>query len=116
MGDIGGDEEAVGVGAGEDIGTGVAVGKGFGNALDGKREEVPVRALAKEGANFFVVEEGDDFDNTAVVGDATAIDARHAGRRDEGFYGGEGTQTIVDAACKDEFFIQATELRGLNVV
>lgn len=54
-----GDEEAVGVSLGERVGAEGGVAEGLADAADGGGEEVAVRALAQEGADFFVVEEGD---------------------------------------------------------
>lgn len=63
--DVGGNEEAVGVGLGEGVGVVLEGGEGgreaFDDAGDGAGEEVAVGALAQEGADFFVVEEGDNF-------------------------------------------------------
>lgn len=55
--DVGGDEEGVGVGLGEEGGGGFeAVGEGVGDALEDGGEEVTFCALAELGADFFVVE------------------------------------------------------------
>lgn len=61
VGDVGRDEEAVGVGLGEDVGWGLRCGggEGFGDAGYCAGEKVTVGALPEEGADFFVVEEGD---------------------------------------------------------
>jgi len=61
MRDVGGDEEGVGVGAGDEGGDAL-VGEGVDDAFDDCGEEVGAGALAEEGADFFVVEETDDFD------------------------------------------------------
>lgn len=72
VGDVGGDEEAVGVGLSEEVGAGVGSGaaggrggEGFEDSRDGAGEEVAAGALAEERADFFVVEEAGDFDDAA---------------------------------------------------
>lgn len=63
VGDVGRDQEAVGVGLGQDVGAcgGAVGGETVADARDGDGEEVPVGALAEEGTDFFVVEKAHDF-------------------------------------------------------
>lgn len=73
---------------------GVGWGEGFGDSGDGAGEEVAFCALAEEGADFFVVEEADDFEDAGacvVVGVFVVVEAGGGcgGGGEEGFYGGE---------------------------
>ena len=120
VGDVGGDKEAARVGAGEEVRlrAGGEGAEGFVDEGDGVGQEVAVRALPEERADFFVVEEADDFEDAAwgrgggagVVGEAGG-----GGGGEEGFDGGEGAEFVVDAAGEDEFFVEAAELGGLCV-
>ena len=64
-------------------------------------------ALAKERADFLIVKASDYFDSTGVrvvkAGGNECLDS------------GEGAELVIDAACEDEFFVQATELGHLSV-
>jgi len=128
MGDVRAEEEAVGVGLGEDIGAigrwaGSAGGVGgaraerFDNAGDSAGEEVAACTLAEEGADFFVVEKGGEGDDAAVGlgGGGVCFWRRRGGGGDEGFDGGKRAYFIVNAAGEDEFLIKTAELRGLGV-
>lgn len=122
MGDIRGDHEAVRGGLGEEVGPVGGAGEGFEDAGDGAGEEVAAGALAEEGADFFVVEEGGEGDDAAVGfpagggGVRAGRGGRGGGRRlDESFDGGKGAEFIVDAAGEDEFLVEAAELGGLGV-
>ena len=58
VGDISGEEEAVGVGLSEGVRVVLGIGgrEGFDDSGDGTGEEVAVGALPEEGADFLVVE------------------------------------------------------------
>lgn len=59
MCDIRANHETVRVRLGEEVSAAfLRAGHGFADAGDGAREEVAACALAEEGTNFFVVEEG----------------------------------------------------------
>ena len=64
-------------------------------------------ALAKERANFLIVEASDYFDSAGVF-------VFTAGGN-QCFDRGEGAELVIHAARKNEFFIQAAELGRLSV-
>jgi len=66
VGDIRGNHKAVRGGLREEVRPVVGAGEGFEDAGDGAGEEVAAGALAEEGADFFVVEEGGEGDDAAV--------------------------------------------------
>ena len=107
MGDIGGDEEAVGEGLREERGFagGVRWEKGADDASDGGGEQGGLCTLAEERADFFVVVERDGFDDAGGFG----------GGGEKTFDGRVGAETVVDAAGEDEFLGDATEAGGLRV-
>lgn len=105
--DVAGDKERVCVGAGEGAGGLAAGGEVFGDALHYTGEEVSARALAEEGAYFFVIEEGDHADLRGL--------GECWGRVEERLDSSPGTQLVVDAAGEDEFAVETTGLGGLRV-
>lgn len=64
-------------------------------------------ALAKERADFLIVEASDYFDGAG-------FSVVKAGGN-ECLNSGEGAELVIDAARKDEFFVQAAELGRLSV-
>lgn len=67
VGDVGGEEERLGVGLAEDaraVGLGV---EGLDGALDDEGEEVAPGTLAEERANLLIVEEGSQLDTSLVL-------------------------------------------------
>ena len=64
-------------------------------------------ALAKEGANFLIVEAPDYLYGAGV----RVVKARGNKCLD----GGEGAELVINTPCEDKFFVQATELGRLCV-
>ena len=109
MYDVGRDEEAIGVGMGDEIGAAACIvrgGQAFADAGEGTGEEVATGTLAEERADFFVIEEADDFEGAGGGG-------RRGG--EEGFNCRVGAELVVDTTGEDEFFFETAELGGLGV-
>ena len=97
MNDVTGDEEGVCVGSAEGAACFAVCCEFLGYPFHDAGEEVAVGALAEEGPDFFVIEEGDHADLRG---------ARERGRRvEECLDGGPGAELVVDAAGEDEFFV-----------
>ncbi|KAI9149375.1 Protein SYG1 [Paramyrothecium foliicola] len=106
VGDVGGEEEGLGVGLANDAGAeGVGV-QSLDGALDDGGQEVTPGALAQERANLLVVEESGELDVAFILVVA---------RANEGHQGGPRAEFVVDAAGSDELAVEAERLRGLGV-
>ena len=64
-------------------------------------------ALAKERANFLIVEASDDFDGAGV--------RISKARGNQCFDSSKGAELVIHATCKDEFLVQTAKLGWLSV-
>ncbi len=107
MRDICRDHEAVRVHLGHAVCPAALFGEGFTDTLESAREKVAMGTLAKERANFLIVEAPDYLYSARVSSGKT--------RGNECLYSGEGAELVIDTARKDKLFVQAAKLRGLSV-
>lgn len=77
------------------------------DALNDAREEVATRTLAQQGADLFIVEEGDDTDLRGGTQRRVGVE--------QSLDGGPRAQLIVDAAGEDELAVETTSSGWLNI-
>jgi hypothetical protein len=102
--DVAGDKEGIRVRPAERALDFASVSEFLDDALHDAGEEVAMGALTKQGADFFVVEEGDHPD----------LGGRRGGV-EEGLHGGPTAELVVDTAGEDELSVEATSLCRLSV-
>lgn len=106
--DVGTDKEAVGIHLRCRIDSTALFCKDFANTFEGTGKEIAVGALTEQGANLFIIKATHNLDRTGF-----RVCSLAGG--DQGFNGCKGAELVIDAACKDELFIEPTELSWLSV-